>query len=102
MNEALETLIFSVDDLSRLGRVPREWVIERVQGGLLVEPPPGPPEHWRFEAACLLRLRRMAVVERDFDAGPELAALVADLQEEIADLRRRLRRAPRWPEVDRD
>jgi chaperone modulatory protein CbpM len=42
----------------------------------------------------------MAGVERDFDAVPELAALVADLAEEIAELRRRLSRWPSgeaWP-----
>jgi chaperone modulatory protein CbpM len=31
--------------------------------------------------------------ERDFEAGPELAALVADLMEEIEALRARLQRA---------
>jgi chaperone modulatory protein CbpM len=35
----------------------------------------------------------MRRVERDFDAVPELAALVADLQEEIRHLRARLRQA---------
>jgi chaperone modulatory protein CbpM len=33
----------------------------------------------------------MAQVERDFDAVPELAALVADLHDELARLRARLR-----------
>jgi chaperone modulatory protein CbpM len=35
----------------------------------------------------------MRQLERDFDAVPELAALVADLLEEVDDLRGRLRRA---------
>jgi chaperone modulatory protein CbpM len=34
----------------------------------------------------------MARLERDFDAVPELAALVADLVDEIETLRARLRR----------
>ncbi len=45
---------------------------------------------WRFPAAALRRARRMRQLERDFDAVPELAALVVDLQEELACLRARL------------
>ena len=47
---------------------------------------------WRFSGAALLRARRMRQLERDFEAVPELAALVADLLEEVDDLRGRLRR----------
>ncbi len=51
-----------------------------------------------LEDACLTldELSRACTVERDwgdFDAVPELAALVADLFEELDDLRHRLRRA---------
>jgi chaperone modulatory protein CbpM len=42
---------------------------------------------WRFSDASLLRARRMRQLERDFEAVPELAALVADLLEEIDRLR---------------
>lgn len=45
---------------------------------------------WRFSGAALARARRMRALERDFDAVPELAALVADMEEEIAALRARL------------
>lgn len=48
---------------------------------------------WRFSEAGLLRARRMRRLERDFDAAPELAALAADMLEEIDALRARLRRA---------
>lgn len=48
---------------------------------------------WRFSGAALLRARRMRQLERDFEAVPELAALVADLLEEVDELRGRLRRA---------
>ncbi len=46
---------------------------------------------WRFPSAALVRARRMWQVERDFESGPELAALVADLLEELDALRARLR-----------
>ena len=42
---------------------------------------------WRFSGACLLRARRMHALERNFDAVPELAALVADMLEEMDALR---------------
>lgn len=45
---------------------------------------------WRFSGPALLRARRMRQIERDFDAVPELAALVADLLEEMDALRARL------------
>jgi chaperone modulatory protein CbpM len=38
-----------------------------------------------------MRARRMRQLERDFDAIPELAALVADLLEEMETLRQKLR-----------
>jgi chaperone modulatory protein CbpM len=38
-------------------------------------------------------VQRILVLERDFEAIPELAALVADLQEEIETLRKQLLRA---------
>ena len=44
---------------------------------------------WRFSHACLVRARRMRELERDFDAVPELAALVADLLEQMDELRAR-------------
>jgi chaperone modulatory protein CbpM len=46
---------------------------------------------WRFSGPALQRARRMRQLERDFDAVPELAALVADLLEEMDSLRVRLR-----------
>ncbi len=45
---------------------------------------------WRFSSAELARARRMRQVERDFDAVPELAALVADMLDELDRLRERL------------
>ncbi len=45
---------------------------------------------WRFSGPALLRARRMRQLERDFDAVPELAALVADMLEEMDALRARL------------
>ena len=45
---------------------------------------------WRFASRQLVRARKLVSFERDFDANPEVAALLVDLLEEIAELRRRL------------
>lgn len=70
----------------------REWLIRRVDEGLL--PVYGTViSEWRFTVAEAERASRLRALERDFDAEPELAALVADMIEEIQALRARLRRA---------
>jgi chaperone modulatory protein CbpM len=89
----LEGTPLTLDDLCRAGRVTPQWVAERVEAGLLAGTTAGAWEQWRFDTVTLQRVRCMVSLERDFDAVPELAALVADLQAEIGQLRRRLRRA---------
>jgi chaperone modulatory protein CbpM len=88
----------TLDDLCRACAVSPDWVDARVRAGLLAPRLAADPaqasqasEAWRFDAALLLRVRLMRQLERDFDAVPELAALVADLQDEIRRLRLRLR-----------
>lgn len=68
------------------------WLLRHLEEGLfpLAESVAGT---WRFSGVCLLRARRMRQLERDFDAVPELAALVADLLDELDEMRARLRRA---------
>lgn len=65
------------------------WLAEHLAAGLIpdvvVE-----EARWAFSPATLARIRRIAWLEREFEAVPELAALVADLEEEIARLRARL------------
>ncbi|MEJ5210745.1 MAG: chaperone modulator CbpM [Burkholderiales bacterium] len=70
--------------------VETDWLLARLEAGLFphAESVGGV---WRFAEEALTRARRMRSLERDFDAVPELAALVADLLEETDRLRRRLR-----------
>jgi chaperone modulatory protein CbpM len=69
-----------------------EWVIRHVEDGILVRPGATVVE-WRFTTRDLARVRHIYTTERDFDAAPELAGLVADLLDEVEQLRARLRRA---------
>jgi chaperone modulatory protein CbpM len=88
----LDEVALTVEDLARACAVEPQWVVERAEAGLLCSASVKSVE-WRFVSADLARARRLAALERDFDANQELAALVADLVEEVARLRGRLRAA---------
>lgn len=75
--------------LAAVCRVEPDWLVRHVEDGLLLPVQDGQQE-WRFTAAMVLRVRRIAAMESTFEAIPELAALVADLQEELDTLRLRL------------
>ena len=81
-----ETL--DLQELASACAVPPTWVIERVEAGLLAcQSSAG---EMRFASAHLVRARRMVTTERRFDANQEVAALVADLIEEVEQLRRQV------------
>ncbi len=86
---SVEILQLDLQQISRACQVQPEWIIERVRSGLLCEADDRPAEALRFDSLLLRRARRMHATERDFDANPELAALVADLLEQIDRLRQR-------------
>lgn len=88
----LDDACLSLDELARSCAVRHDWVIARVQDGLLATRGELPSD-WRFSSRDLARARQMLRLERDFDAVPELAALFADLLEELEAMRLRLRRA---------
>ena len=89
--DLLEGACLTLEQLSSAAALEPGWLIERVQAGLL--PATGASAAtWRFSSAVVLRARRMREIERAYDAAPELAALVADLVEEMDALRERLRR----------
>jgi len=79
----------TLEDLARACAVESQWIVERVEAGFLGSASLKSVE-WRFVSADLVRARRLAALERDFDANQELAALVVDLIEEVGRLRGRL------------
>lgn len=85
--EVLDERAFTAEELARACGVTVTWVHARIEAGVLnAEPAAG-----RFDSATLLRARRIAQLESTFGADPQLAALTADLMEEVAQLRRQLR-----------
>jgi chaperone modulatory protein CbpM len=85
----MEDACLTVEQLANACSVETGWIVQHVSAGLL--PAAGAhEEEWRFSSAELRRARRIRELERDFDAVPELAALFADLLEEMDQLRTRL------------
>jgi chaperone modulatory protein CbpM len=88
----LEEAALSLEEFARACAAPPDWVRIHVASGALSVSGERPAA-WRFGSRELWRARRMRALERDFGADPELAALMADMLEEMARLRRRLRQA---------
>ena len=94
-NNALAELLdeqarLTLDELARTCCMAPGWVVQRLEAGLLQgEQADG---RWQFSSATVVRARRLARLESTFDADPQLAALTADLIEEVTTLRQRLRR----------
>lgn len=89
MGSLMEESWLTLEQVAAACAVEPDWLLGHVQEGLFphAESVAGV---WRFSCASLMRARRMRRLERDFDAVPELAALVADLLEELDTLRARL------------
>lgn len=88
--EILEGACLTLEQLCAAAALDRDWLVQRVEEGLI--PASGTlVAEWRFSALHLTRARRMHEIERTYEAAPELAALVADLLEELDELRSRIR-----------
>ncbi|AEJ00602.1 MerR family transcriptional regulator [Nitrosomonas sp. Is79A3] len=89
----LEDTKLNLDELARSCQINREWIIERVRWGLLLDEDliTNDPAAWLFDSRSFMRVKRIIAIERDFEGNPELAGLVADLLEEVEVLRARLK-----------
>jgi chaperone modulatory protein CbpM len=90
--ELLDEVALTLEELAHACAVEPQWIVERVEAEILGD---GSLHiaHSRFTSHDLTRARRLRQLERDFDAAPELAALTADLIEEVERLKRRLKNA---------
>lgn len=86
--EVLVGAVFSAQELARACGMPSDWVLARVDAGVLQGDISG--DAWRFDGITLIRARRLAQLEATFDADLQLAAVTVDLIEEVQRLKRQL------------
>ncbi len=84
----IDETTLTIDEFANACSVEITWVQQRVQDGFL--DCTGEVDSWRFASTALVRARRLANIERTFDANPEVSALVVDLLEEVSTLRRQV------------
>ena len=95
--EVLEQHSLTITQFANACNVSETWVVQREHGGVVDlagegDASPGADvQAWRFPGHGIVRARRIADLERTFDADPQLAALTADLMEEVGRLRALLR-----------
>ncbi len=94
----LDETLLRLDELASSCTVTREWVIEHVRAGVLLERAGPDPGAWTFTSHDLIRAKHLYSLELQFEANPELAGLVVDLLEELERLRARLKREGLSPE----
>jgi len=87
----VEESYFTPEQVAVQCAVEQDWVLQHLEEGLLSATKQQNGD-CRFSVEELARAKRIVMIERNFDAFPELAVLVADMQEEIDQLRQRLRR----------
>ena len=90
--ELLLGAAFSAQEFAHACGVSLDWVVERVEAGVLLGD--ASSGAWRFDSVMLIRARRIAQLEFTYGADPQLAAVTADLIEEVTLLRQRLEALP--------
>lgn len=79
----------TLKELCRVGRCSADWVVELVEEGILE--PEGPDQSaWRFPNYSLTVVRRVRRLQADLGVNLAGAAVVLDVVEENAQLKRRL------------
>ncbi len=84
--------VLALEELARACGAEVEWIVELVAVGVL-EPEGRETTDWRFRAADLTCVRRVARLQRDFGASIEAAAVMIDLLKQINQLHARLKQA---------
>lgn len=85
----MEDSWLTLEQVANVCQVEPDWLLFHIHEGLFphAESVAGV---WRITTASVMRARRMHDLERNFEAVPELAALMADMLEELDCLRARL------------
>jgi chaperone modulatory protein CbpM len=89
--ELLDESSLSLEAFASACRVEVKWVVERIEAGHLNNNFKKHEKTWCFKSEDIVRARRLLSIEQSFDADAELAALVADLIEEVNQLKQKLK-----------
>jgi chaperone modulatory protein CbpM len=88
--QLLEGEVLRVEEMARLCCVSTEWLQARIEQEVVHA------VHrdgtYYLSSATVIRVQQVAKIEQTYDADPQLAALVADLVEEVQHLRQQLKR----------
>jgi chaperone modulatory protein CbpM len=90
--ELLDEQMLELADVARICCVNDQWLLERIEQEVVQ--PIVRDDRYYFTSATVVRIQRVIHVEQVYDADPQLAALVADLTEEVQRLRNELKRLP--------
>lgn len=85
----MEDSWLTLEQVANVCQVEPDWLLFHIQEGLFPDAE-SVAGVWRITTASVMRARRMHDLECNFEAVPELAALMADMLEELDCLRARL------------
>jgi len=88
--ELLDDEMLELADVTRICCVTQQWLLERIEQQVVQ--PIVRHDRYYFTSATVVRIRQVIHVEQVYDADPQLAALVADLTEEVQALRLQVKR----------
>jgi len=88
--QVLEAEALPVDEIARLCGVSIEWLEARIEQEVIYAV--WRDDRYYLSGAMVYRVQQVAKIEQTYEADPQLAALVADLMQEVQQLRRQLNR----------
>ena len=94
--ELLDEQAIELQEVARICCVNVQWLQERIEQEVIH--PIKRDNTYYFTNATVLRIQQVIHIEQVYDADPQLAALVADLTEEVQTLRKELRRLTLTPD----
>ena len=86
--QLLEGEVLQIDEMARICGVSHEWLHSRIEQQVIH----ATRRDGSYYLCCsnIVRVQQVFNIEQTYDADPQLAALVADLSEEVQRLRRQL------------
>jgi chaperone modulatory protein CbpM len=86
--QLLEGEALHIEEIAKLCCVSTQWIHTRIEQEIIHAVKKD--GHYYLTGSTVLRIQQVARIEQTYDADPQLAALVADLVEEVRNLRHRL------------